>query len=301
MEIQKLEAGENYYIQRLGNERVLVPTGRWDSTMSTIMDTGRASGLMLNYALGYMEPDLSFLQPWPITSLRVLDWQLTDLRPMEILSSTLENLDTASTKGKTLELAKFPHLNTLGASWAQIKDTIAESPALEDLYLYAYRGKDLTPMAHLLAMKRIRFKGRPSIRSLDGVESLNRLEELGIYGAPLEDLKAIRSCSKESLSSLDLESCSRFGHLDVLGELTSLKFLGLGDCKDLASIAPLQPLQVLEKLHIWGTTKILDDDLSPILDLPALEDVRIKERKSYTPSASAVKQTLYDRHGIQDL
>jgi hypothetical protein len=48
----------------------------------------------------------------------------------------------------------------------------------------------------------------------------------------------------------------------------------------------------LENLHMWGTTRILDDDLTPLLQLRKLTDLRIRGRASYRPTLVEVMAQL---------
>ena len=42
----------------------------------------------------------------------------------------------------------------------------------------------------------------------------------------------------------------------------------------------------------WGSTRILDADLSPLLSLPRLTELRMKSRREYKPSVKEVQSEL---------
>ena len=71
--------------------------------------------------------------------------------------------------------------------------------------------------------------------------------------------------------------------------LTDLKVLDISDCGDIASLHPLSPLKRLEEFYCYGTTKIVDNDLSPLSSLPALRELRIKPRRSYHPTEAEIR------------
>ena len=48
----------------------------------------------------------------------------------------------------------------------------------------------------------------------------------------------------------------------------------------------------LEGLHAWGSTDIVDCDLSPLEGLPLLADLRMERRQSYKPSVADLVATI---------
>ena len=81
--------------------------------------------------------------------------------------------------------------------------------------------------------------------------------------------------------------------VDALGELTTLELLRLDRIADLATIGWVRALHRLKYLAISGT-RILDRDLSPVMDLPALTFLALDLRgfepggTTYTPSYEEV-------------
>ena len=55
---------------------------------------------------------------------------------------------------------------------------------------------------------------------------------------------------------------------------------------------PLAHLGQLEVLHAHGTTNITDGDLTPLLRLRSLREVRIQARRHYKPSLAHVQTHL---------
>ena len=72
--------------------RILVVTGPWTAEAEEAVRRQDVDGVWLNYARGYCEPDLSFVDEWPIKRLLVLDRSVTDLEPLSRLGATLEEL-----------------------------------------------------------------------------------------------------------------------------------------------------------------------------------------------------------------
>jgi hypothetical protein len=82
---------------------------------------------------------------------------------------------------------------------------------------------------------------------------------------------------------LSLEECRSLGALDEIEPLGNLRVLNVGDCGPIESVAPLAGLKHLEYVSAWGTTQVLDGDLTPLIRLPALREVRMRDRREYQP------------------
>jgi hypothetical protein len=285
-----VEEGSSYRIERDENGDTLVVTDSWTDKISQLLSEGRADGLDLNYAKGFKNTDLSILRAWPLKRLAVLARTVKDLSPVARLGGTLEVLSVQTAPKASIDLAQFPALTALAAEWSQIRSSIAEAPRLADLMVRAYDEADLTPLRWNAALARLRFKDRPRIQHLNGVEALRSLEHLAVYLAPLQDLDALGN-EDLAVRELHVESCP-IRDLSPLARQRSLTFLNASDCGDLASLSPLRELGDLSILWLFGTTKVIDDDLSPLCELSRLRELRMRSRRTYRPSVEAI-QALY--------
>ncbi|MBT9257681.1 hypothetical protein KMZ30_19075 [Phycicoccus sp. KQZ13P-1] len=211
---------------------------------------------------------------------------------MHDLGATLEELHVQAHPGTHLDLTLLPRLRVLSCAWDQVKDTIERTDRIEELLLSPYRKDDLRPVSHLTSLRTLRMKERPRVRSLDGVESMPWLAWLGIYGAPLEDITALERLRSPVLNRLDLASCPRIPSLDPVGGLHGLRELDVSDGGTLPGLSPIAALTALERLYLYGSTKIADGDLSPLLGLKRMRDLRMMNRRHYTPSVNAVREHL---------
>jgi hypothetical protein len=134
-------------------------------------------------------------------------------------------------------------------------------------------------------------KDRPRLTSLQGLENFPSLTTLGIHLASfLSDFSALRTA--RSLRELQLESCRHLTTLDDLVNLQAVEYLNLGDCREIATAAPLSHLTNLDSLYLYGTTKFLDGDLTPLTALPHLKDLRLQSRRHYSPSVTEIRDGL---------
>ena len=95
---------------------------------------------------------------------------------------------------------------------------------------------------------------------------------------------------------MSFETARRLDSLDDIAKLVRLSHLGIANSGEIRSLAPVSQMTELSTLYAWGTTRIADNDLSPLLGLTALTDLRIRPRSSYNPSVAEIKTAL----SIQD-
>ncbi len=288
---------DGFHIEDDDHGRTLVVTGDWSEAAANVLRTGQVDGLNLNYAKGYRERSLEFLEPWPITRLSILTRTLTNIEPVYRLADSLTELNLITSPKALLECGRLPNLQTLSVeNWNQIRDSLDDAPHLQALFVYAYPERDLYPLIGHDKLTSLRMKPCPRLETLDGLSAFPELTHLQVVGAKrLTDLSALRE-GHPKLTKLDLMASSNIGRLDDLQNLTGLIQLNIAECRHVASLAPLTGMTRLEDLFAWASTRIDDGDLSPLLSLSRLSSLYMKERPFYAPSVSEVKQSL----GIAD-
>lgn len=288
-----IEEGDSYRIERDYNGDTLIVTEAWTDRISQLLAEGRVDGLDLNYAKGFKNTDLAVLENWPLKRLKILALTTKDLSHVSRLAGTLEELSVQTAPHALIDLEAFPALTTLSAEWGQIRSSVREAPRLRDLMVRSYDESDLMAFRWNPLLKRLRFKDRPRIESLNGVEMLRSLEQLAVYRAPLHNLAPLAD-SAPTIRELHVESC-RVRDLSPLASQRSLRFLNASDCGELASLGPLRELTDLSDLWLFGTSKVMDDDLSPLCSLPQLRELRMQSRRSYRPSVEDIKARCAER------
>ncbi len=276
---------------------VLDVTDWWSPEAEEILDSGKADGLVMGYTGGFKDFDLAFIKEWPLRKVRLIAWSIKDLSPLHRLAPSLENLEVFTAPEAVLDLGRFPNLTHLAADWAQVRDSIGELSNLKDLYLESYKETDFEPLRWNTTIERLRFKDRPSVTSLRGVENLVALKFLGVYGGRrLSDIGALRDVPGDRLDELHLDGCSSIQDLEAVSHLWSLRCLDAADCGEISSLRPVEGLYLLERLWLWGTTKIVDGDLSPIADLQLLRELRLAPRRFYKPSVEYFETLIAERN-----
>ncbi|MDP9904514.1 hypothetical protein [Arthrobacter bambusae] len=269
----------------------MVLTGPWTPEAAEAVRDGHVDRLVLNYALGFTEPSLDFLEGLPLRELVILAPQLSDLEPVHTLAPTLQALHVSTNSTLKLDLGRLPRLQELAAAWPQVVSSIDALAGLRVAFLRGYQPTDLRPLAPLTGLTDLVMKDRPKIKSLVGLSTLSSLRLLGIYLA--KDLADVEDLDgRSAIEDLALESCRKIQRLDALAGCTGLRRLNLSECGDLASLAPIRALTKLEQVSMFGSTKIKDDDLEPLLALPRLRQLRMQSRRSYRPSLEEIQALL---------
>lgn len=52
----------------------------------------------------------------------------------------------------------------------------------------------------------------------------------------------------------------------------------------------------LEEFYLYDTTRFADGDLSPIVELPRREELRMQNRRHYRPTVKAIQAAIAERH-----
>lgn len=266
-------------------------TGPWSPNAERLVAEGAVDGLVLNYARGFQASDLEFLRPWPLRQLLVLDRGLRDLAPIGRLGETLESLSIEGAPGVPVDLGALPNLRWIGASWAIVEASFHRPAALAEAILVEYDARDLAPLATQPTLRKLEINVAPLLESIDGLDAFDRIERLQIAAArELADLAAITS-GATSLTEFEVQSCLAVDAVDDLAALHELRLLGVNDCGRIETIGPVEALKELRVFLAWGSTRVIDNDLSPLLALPNLIELRMRDRVTYRPRVSEI-QTL---------
>lgn len=282
-----------YVFEQTSEGRSLVVTGRWSDQASDALARGEADGLVLNYARGFCEGTLEFIQrSWDIRRLNILDRTIVDLEPLGRLGRSLRELSIQAAPSAELDLGPLVHLRSVAGEWALIRGTLGRVDSLTSIITWRFDESDLHVLRDQFFLERLTIKEAPHLQSLVGLADMHALTMLGVFSArQLRDISGVAPLT--SLQDLEFEDCPGIDVLDSFGSLVNLRFLGVSECGDVESVGPLGGLDQLEVLYGWGSTRIVDGDLSPLAALPRLREVRMRDRRDYRPRiAQLVKREL---------
>ena len=291
-----MTADVGYVLEDSPEGRTLVVTGPWSGEAAGVLARTVVNGLVLNYARGFCEDSLEFLDGrWGVRRLGVLDRGIADLEPIGRLGDSLENLSIQAAPRAQLEVEALPRLRSVAGEWGLIGATVNRGDGLESVITWRFDEVDLHAFRDHVGLRRLMVKDAPHLESLSGIHDLPELAILGIFLArqlrDTSDVAGLRSSFRE----LELEDCPAVGALDDFEALTNVRFLGFSDCGDIDSLAPIGSLEQLAVLYAWGSTRIVDGDLSPLARLPRLSEIRMRDRRGYAPRLGDIVSSISRR------
>ncbi len=283
---------EPFVLEDSPNGRTLVVTGPWTEEAARLLSSGEADGLTLSYEKGFSENDLAFFEEWPLRRLRIHDPLLVDLTPVSRFSRSLEELSVRAASEARLDFAGFPRLRNISCEWQLLRSPRVEVRSLETLSTWNFDEADFRPLSNHPKLKRLTIRDAPRLRTLRGISALQSISVLGIHLArELSDISEL-SDADPTLGELSFDFCSRIERINALSALEHLRHLGVNDCKRIESLAPIIGLKELEVLDAWGSTRIVDGNLSLLLSLPQLRELRMKSRIDYRPSVDEIRTAI---------
>jgi internalin A len=273
-----------FILEEADEGRMLVVTGPWSTAAAKALSRGEADGLTLNYARGFSGRDLEFLDAQlGVRRLHLLDRGITDLEPLSRLAGSLEELSVQASERAELDFSALRGVRSVAGEWRLIGRTLGELHDLESVITWRFDEVDLHAFRDHVVLQRLTIKEAPFLETLSGISGLSDLAELGVLLARrLRDISEVSELGA-SLRRLEFQACPALGAIDEIEPLDNLQFFGFSDCGDLESLAPLGALTRLEVLYAWGSTRVLDGNLDPLAALPCLRELRMRDRRSYSP------------------
>ncbi len=272
--------------------RVALAVGpQWVASAARELERRGIDRLHVTYRNGFQGDNLDFLDGLRIRELFVLDRSLRDVSGISALADTLDELYLEVHPDAELDLEHVPNIRRLEASWPAVGDSLSELRQLEELSTWEYDSPDLVLLSRHSTLASLSISRAPCLMSLEGLDQLLHLRHLTITSArELADISQLEAAV--ALERLRFERCPEIRTLNPMRGLVRLTHLDVSDGGRIATLAPISGLKQLRAFYAWGSTRIDDDDLTPLQQLPLLRDLRMRSRRSYRPSLEAVQRSL---------
>jgi hypothetical protein len=257
-----------------------VLTGGWSETIAKEIRKRQCSEIEINHAKGWRGTDLLFLASFPhLVGLKVIDFTIASVEPIHALHQ-LRALEVITYCRTTIRFTEFPLLVDCGLQWRSGSESLFGCTTLRRLFVDGYTGKDSNSFSRLVNLESLAVLNAP-IKNLFGLTPLARLRSLRL--ANLRKLSSLQGVEAlECLEELEIHTCPAIGSIEEVGFLPRLRRLWLNNDGDIASLKPLDRLEMLVQVCFYESTNILDGDLSPLMRQKNLSGVSFQNRRHYS-------------------
>jgi hypothetical protein len=189
----------------------------------------------------------------------------------------------------SLDLPHFARrLKSLNVAWGALAPGDCSDSRLEELGLIGFAAKSIREVPALTSLTGLFLQEARRLHDLEGINRFPALVQLSVHAARrMVDIRQVTDLPL--LRELEFSECVSIGDISALQQCLALEELTLSDCRNIHSMAPLSQHPRLEVLQADGSTRVTDDDLSPILTIPHLRHLALASRRSYHPSVHEVR------------
>lgn len=252
--------------RRDGRSEMFVTDEPWDPAYAEWFEDGTCDGLVIGAPTRRKSGpavDLAFLPDVAgLRSLRILSG-VPDLSPVTRCSG-LVRLRLPGSATPELDLSGLRGLRELEAPWPVVARSLPLMASLDDLVLPEWKGASLSVLGPKPALRKLRLEAsRNHVTDMEGAALLPALCELRLYDGRLARSELLAGAA--ALEDVSLLS-AKTDTIAFVSSLALLQRLELENSGDIASLAPVADHPALREVIVSGSTRIVDGDLSPLLD-----------------------------------
>jgi hypothetical protein len=257
-----------------------VIAGPWSTDMVEFLLEKRIDELELNDGKGWRGDDLSFLATFPhLRSFKILDFNIGSVEPVHFLHE-LRSLDIVTYCKTALRFSAFPRLESCALEWRENATSLFDCLTLTKLFVNRYDSSNTTSFGRLANLESLAILNAPT-EDLRGLSGLTKLRFLRLANLKrLKSLAGIETLTR--VEELEIHTCRHVHSINEIGCLRRLRKLFLNNDGDIESIRPLAGLDELEWILFYESTNILDGDLAPLLKQKKLSRVAFQNRRHYS-------------------
>lgn len=252
--------------RRDGRSEMFVTDEPWDPAYAEWFEDGTCDGLVIGAPTRRKSGpavDLAFLPDVAgLRSLRILSG-VPDLSPVTRCSG-LVRLRLPGSATSELDLSGLRGLRELEVPWPVVARSLPLMASLDDLVLPEWKGASLSVLGPKPALRKLRLEASWNhVTDMEGAALLPALCELRLYDGRLARSELLAGAA--ALEDVSLLS-AKTDTIAFVSSLALLQRLELENSSDIASLAPVADHPALREVIVSGSTRIVDGDLSPLLD-----------------------------------
>ena len=296
LEPTRADVKRGYYLRKLFGQTEFVVVGPWSAKTEDAVLSKTFDMLVLNYALGFQARDLDFLDGLPVRSIDLLARTISNVEGLYRVPH-LQRLQLTS-GARELDCNRLPHLRSLSTDWSVIARSIRYiTRHIEELLALDYTAPDFDELPELPRLTSLWVKGRLRLSSLHALSEVSGVLAT-LYVASASQLRDVTGLDgvASTLVDLHVERGKNVADWSPALRCRKLEQLQLSECGNIATLRGIESATGLVRVDLHGSTTITDGDLTPLLKLPLLKDLRLVNRRHYVPSTPEV----HEAHGITD-
>ncbi len=183
-----------------------------------------------------------------------------------------------------LDLSHFKKLHETGVEYSSKLKGLSKHTELEILVLRKYPKGDLTEFTALKNLRKFHVY-QSKIISAKGIDELQNLEEVNFsFNKDLNNIQDVLKLQK--LQKVHIEKCEKLADFNF-DKNTTIRELFI---TSVSSLKNIEKLTGLEMITFWD---LKDGDLTPLLKLPALKEIRFHpHKKHYSHTKEEINKLL---------
>jgi hypothetical protein len=238
-------------------------------------------------------PDLRFLRDVPSVKAIHVCASKADITTESISSiSQLEHVSLDIGQQSPIDLSALPSLKSLTGYWSDSLRLTLEGARIERICILEYRPPALQSLPRVQGLRSLTLP-TSGLHKLDIPPWLASLEILDLKGS--RKLNAWGSFDLPNLQLLNLDGCRGLQSLEPSFGLKKLDRLYFADAGRKNSLHGIERLERLAVLLFGGSTVIADGDLTPLLRLESLREVRFASRRNYNVKPEDLRTAIESR------
>lgn len=255
-------------------------TGEWQDSFYDLFKEKNVKSLELNRAKGWKGKEINFLKEIDnLVSFSILDFQIQSVLPIHNLKN-LKKLEVITYCKTTLDFSAFPKLEHCSIKWRKGCESLFNSRDLKELFIDGYKLTESEVFSKLIQLERLTVVNS-SFKDLNGLSKLTKLNYLRLgYLANLLSIHPIYTL--KNLQEIEIQNCKKITSIKGIEALSELRKLLLLDLGDIDSLLPLKSIENIQWVLFYGTTNIVDGDISFLKGLKTLSRVSFQNRRHYT-------------------
>ncbi len=260
----------------------------WNDSFLELINNNNVTELELNDGKGWRGSNLDFLVLLPnLKSLIVIDLKIESLNSIHYLNK-LEKIDIITYAKTPINFKSFPNLLECNIEWIKGSESLFELTKIRRLFINNYKGKDSSVLSRMLELEELSLLNT-SFNEIKGILFLKELKKLKL--ASLKKINSLEGIGKlKKIKELEVQNCKSIFDVSPIFELINIERLLLVDLNTISSIKGIEKLVLMRYFLFYGSTDVIDGDISSLFLMKQIRKISFQNRKHYSHKREEFEQ-----------